>query len=218
MHDAPPVLYINQLLPSTLRWEALGLNITLRSSLLDEACTGFASASLHFAAPAAPPTVHLKVPSLAESDRRLSSTLQCAKDSCPSWYGLGSGLAGGSRACLGKAITMTPGSELTLDRPHTQVRLPDWTASDNATLALDGDQVPCSFASEDGAGYCSIVRTFRTGATGCACWCGVLPACGLPCARDTARTFNKSNPAGVSAASVSSFDSSAIPPLLQGSN
>lgn len=45
--DELPELYINQLQPSTLRWDAAGLNITLRSSTIAD--DGFAAMSLQFA-------------------------------------------------------------------------------------------------------------------------------------------------------------------------
>ena len=44
--DELPTLYINQLQPSTLRWDALGLNITLRSSTFSD--DGFATMTLLF--------------------------------------------------------------------------------------------------------------------------------------------------------------------------
>jgi hypothetical protein len=62
------VLYINQLQPSTLHWDALGLNVTLRSSTLSD--EGFATMSLlfsvggaaeRFASGAESVTVNLKV-------------------------------------------------------------------------------------------------------------------------------------------------------------
>ena len=69
--DAPPVLYVNQLLPSTLHWKALGLNVTLASSLYGD--DGTAPVSLEFAAAGGgcavhgppPTTVHLKVGAVA---------------------------------------------------------------------------------------------------------------------------------------------------------
>jgi hypothetical protein len=44
--DELPVLYINQLQPSTLHWDALGLNVTMRSSTFSD--EGIATMSLLF--------------------------------------------------------------------------------------------------------------------------------------------------------------------------
>lgn len=108
--DELPALYVNQLQPSMLQWEALGLNITLRSSLFGD--NGVAAMSLHFAV----------------------------------------GDAAASFASGSKSVTI-----------NLKIRIPEWTDADAAQLSLDGSPIKCLFAAGDAKGYCSIVRSFKTG-------------------------------------------------------
>ena len=44
-----------------------------------------------------------------------------------------------------------------------QIRIPTWTQAGRVRLLLDGSPTSCTVAPEDNGGYCSLVRSFRTG-------------------------------------------------------
>ncbi len=46
---------------------------------------------------------------------------------------------------------------------RVQIRIPTWTQAGRVRLLLDGSPTSCTVAPEDNGGYCSLVRSFRTG-------------------------------------------------------
>ena len=170
LKDELPVLYINQLQPSTLHWDALGLNVTMRSSTFSN--DSFATMSLlfsvggaaeSFASGAKSVTVNLKVRTSLKRYCTRTSSILIAYDNMgrrmhKHRYSFHVCISSNHHRGLIVVTQYRASGACAL-----QTRVPEWTEVSSMQVSLDGVPITCSFAAGEADTYCSTVRSFRTG-------------------------------------------------------